>query len=359
MRNENLLIFRIGHLGDTVVALPALWALRDAFPNSKLTLLTNLDVRNPHFISPRDVLPEKGLVDEWLTYPTNHGVVASAAGFIKLSLELRIRKFSAVIYLMPRIRTSAQINRDVRFFEFSGIRKIFGTEYLLQNNLDAEIPKPTPSVETESDFLLHLLENEGLIEKDTVRKTDLLLTDEEISMARERFKEAATIGLTDRKLIAVAPGSKWDSKIWSEGRYAEVMARLIREFGCYPIIFGGSEDREKGERLVAGWKTGLNAAGILNIRESAALLRDCRFYLGNDTGTMHLAAAVGTPCVAVFAAIDWKGRWSPFGDKNYIFRKSVECEGCLTADCFNKHKCLDLIEIDEVHEACARILATH
>ncbi|MEO6052092.1 MAG: glycosyltransferase family 9 protein [Pyrinomonadaceae bacterium] len=355
---ENFLIFRIGHLGDTVVALPALWALRESFPDAKLTLLTNLDTRNPHYISPREVLPEKGLVDDWLTYPTNLGVVASAAGFLKLSFELRKRKFNGVIYLMPRIRTSAQIDRDIRYFNFSGIRKLFGAEYFKQNSLDAEIPKPTPIVDSEADFLLNLLASEGLIEKDTIPQTDLLLTDEEISTAREAFNGAATIGLTDRKLIAVAPGSKWDSKIWSESRYVEVMARLIREFGCYPIIFGGSEDREKGERLIAGWKTGLNAAGILNIRESAALLRDCQVYLGNDTGTMHLAAAVGTPCVAIFAAVDWKGRWLPFGDNNHIFRKTVECEGCHTADCFNKHKCLHLIEIDEVHEACTRVLAT-
>ena len=179
------------------------------------------------------------------------------------------------------------------------------------------------------------------------------------SRSMPRPARAAGMGINDRKLVAVAPGSKWASKIWSETRYAEVVNRLIKDFGCYPVIFGGSEDRKKGKRLITGWETGMNAAGILSIRESAALLKDCTLYLGNDTGTMHLAAAVGTPCVAIFAAIDWRGRWQPFGNVHSIFRKSVECEGCFTANCFNNHKCLDLIEIDEVHAACARILTTH
>ena len=118
-------------------------------------------------------------------------------------------------------------------------------------------------------------------------------------------------------------------------------------------IFGGAEDREKGDRLIARCKNGVNAAGSLSVRESAALLQDCTLYLGNDTGTMHLAAAVGTPCVAIFAAIDWVGKWTPFGDNNRVFRKSVECEGCHTPTCFNNHKCLDLVTVDEVYAACA------
>jgi ADP-heptose:LPS heptosyltransferase len=79
-------------------------------------------------------------------------------------------------------------------------------------------------------------------------------------------------------------------------------------------------------------------------------------YLGNDTGTMHLAASVGTPCVAIFSALDLIGRWHPFGTENEVFRRSVECEGCFSPTCFNKNKCLDLISAGEVYEACVRIL---
>ena len=353
---ENVLIFRIGHLGDTVVALPALWAIREAFPNTRVTLLTNIDLKNPHYVSPRDVLPEKGIVDEWIAYPTNLGSAERAFAFLRLSLELRSRKFDTVIYLMPRIRTSRQIDRDIGFFRFSGIQRVIGAEYLRQNSLTMQMPLPTSAIESESDFLLKLLASEGIPVDGPNLRTDMLLNDTEVSSAKKWIVKVAKTDNKGRKLIAVAPGSKWKSKIWEEQRYADVVERLIAENNCYPVIFGGDEDREIGERLLAGWKIGANAAGALTIRESAALLKDCCLYLGNDTGTMHLAAAVGTPCVAIFAAIDWRGRWVPFGDGNLIFRKTVECEGCHTPDCFNQHKCLDLVNTNEVYEACDQIV---
>lgn len=352
---RNILIFRIGHLGDTLVALPALWAIRNAFPDARLTLLSNVDTRNPHYLSAKNVLPQTGLIDDWISYPTGMTKVGSAAAFTRLSLDLRRRKFDAAIYLMPRIRTSEQIDRDVLFFKLSGVRKVIGTAYLRQNSLSLTIPKPTPVVEPESEYLLKCLSFEGMPIGD-ISASELLLTKDEISSAEGWFESHTPKNLREKALIAVAPGSKWESKIWSEERFSDVVGRLIADNSCYPIIFGGAEDREKGKRLIAKWKSGANAAGELSIRESAALLRNCQLYLGNDTGTMHLAAAVGTPCVAIFAAVDWKGRWLPSGDRNHIFRKTVECEGCHTPDCFNHKKCLDLIETDEVYSVCVATL---
>jgi ADP-heptose:LPS heptosyltransferase len=156
--------------------------------------------------------------------------------------------------------------------------------------------------------------------------------------------------------IAVAPGSKWDSKIWDEGRYAEVVSRLITKFDVSPVIFGGPEDRDKGARLISRWGRGANAAGELNVRRAAAGLADCALYLGNDTGTMHLAAAVGTPCVAIFSAVDWAGRFEPVGDQHILFRRTVECEGCHSPICLTDRRCLDLIDAEGVYNACVEVL---
>lgn len=355
MQIDRLLIFRIGHLGDTVVALPALWALRNAFPNAQIALLSNADVKNPHYISPEQVLPREGLVDEFIGYPTNLGKAATAAATLGLAARLRTKQFDAVAYLMPRSRSLRQIERDEKFFRLAGIGKILGVEHLKQTRLTEEIPIPTPTVEPEVRHLLQCLIADGLID-DPHFSSDLLLNSLEVDRSREWLQKATGRSPNDLKLVAIAPGSKWESKVWPEQRFAEVVQRLIAEFDVFPVIFGGAEDREKGDRLIAEWERGANAAGELSVRESAALLKDCDMYLGNDTGTMHLAAAVGTPCVAVFAAIDWVGKWTPFGDNNRVFRKSVECEGCHTPMCFNNHKCLDLVTVDEVYAACAEIL---
>jgi ADP-heptose:LPS heptosyltransferase len=79
-------------------------------------------------------------------------------------------------------------------------------------------------------------------------------------------------------------------------------------------------------------------------------------YLGADTGTMHLAAAVGKPCAGVFAATDYDGRWTPFGHSHKIFRERVECEVCFAPKCFNQRKCLNLITPEAVFAGCAEIL---
>ena len=273
------------------------------------------------------MLPREGLIDEFIAYPTNLGKAALVAATIKLAAQLRRKKFDAVVYLMPRARSLAQIARDERFFRLAGIEKIYGAQHLKETRLAETIPIPTPTVESEAVHLLECLTADGLTDV-SQSKTDLLLSDDETNAARKWFQSVTGRLPDDLKLIGIAPGSKWESKIWPEERFAEIVQRLIAELGVFPVIFGGDEDREKGDRLIAGWKQGANAAGQLSVRESAAMLQDCRLYVGNDTGTMHLAAAVGTPCVAVFAAIDWVGKWTPFGDNNRVFRKSVECEGC-------------------------------
>jgi heptosyltransferase-2 len=80
-----------------------------------------------------------------------------------------------------------------------------------------------------------------------------------------------------KRLIGVAPGSKWESKIWSEERFYKVIERLIAEKNVFPVVFGGREDREKGNRLINRWGIGANAAGELDIDRRRRLLRNVSF----------------------------------------------------------------------------------
>src|SRR5437762_363249 len=314
---KKILVFRIGHLGDTIVALPAFWALRDAFPNANISLLSNYDPDNPDYVTGRNVLPDNGLFDGWLTYPSSIGSMRTLYARLKLLAKIRREKFDAVVYLMTRNRTPRQIARDVRFFRLAGINSIFGVDNLKRNLFVSPIPVPTPEVTSEADFLIECLEADGV--PVTNRTHDLALTDTEKSFAEKWLSNNVDENFGPR--VAVAPGSKWESKVWSEERFAAVISKLIDRFGIYPIVFGDAGDREAGNRLLRKWGTGVNAAGELTVRQSAALLERCDLYVGNDTGVMHLAGAVGTPCVAIFAAVDWIGRWKPFGESNRFFRK--------------------------------------
>lgn len=348
---NRILVYRIGSIGDTLVALPSFWAIRKAFPNAHIAYFTNGATDNPDDLIAKKVLPE-GIFDEYLVYPNDF--VKASAGLI---FKLREKKFDALFYLMTRNRGYYRVKRDLLFFRLAGIKKIFGAGYLLENLLTMAPEKPVRTVESELEYLLKCLyfENLDLPPVDDL-KPDLKLTRDELKKAHEWLETHCRAAWREKRLIAVMAGTNWSSKIWAEENYIEIVSRLIKEKNVFPIVFGGKNDREQGDRFLETWKTGANAAGELGIRGDAGLLQECNLYLGTDTGTMHLAGSMGVPCAAVFAAIDYVGRWTPYGSGHKIFRERVECEGCFAPVCFNNHKCLNLISPDRVYQACVEIL---
>lgn len=352
---KNILVNRSGHLGDTLVTLPAFWEIRRRFPKAKLTLLTNIDGKNKNYITPQNILPDEGLFDNYLGYDNSAEGLGKIKVFAELFLKLKTGRFDCLYYLSSRTRTDAQIDRDLKFFRLAGIKNIFGAEYLKKNQLNFTESRPLPVVEPEYDFLLKSIDD-GKQAFESEPDFDLKLREAELNFAEEWLKKNCGSDFANKKLVAIAPGSKWSSKLWFEQNYLKTLEKLIEEFDIFPIIFGGREDFETGQRLLSNLRNGANAAGSFSIRESAAALAKCRLYLGNDTGTMHLASAVKTPCVTIFAATDYQGRWYPHGKDNRIIRKTVECEGCHTPECFNEHLCLKLVSVDEVFEACKKII---
>jgi ADP-heptose:LPS heptosyltransferase len=160
-------------------------------------------------------------------------------------------------------------------------------------------------------------------------------------------------------LLAVGPGSKMPAKIWPAARFAELGIRIKKVFPRLQlIVLGGKESVAVGRELCAAW--GANAysfAGQLSLYGSAAILEHCIAYVGNDTGTMHLAAMMGTPCVAIFSARDSPGRWDPHGKGHLVLRHEVECAGCLLDVCAEfDNQCLKLVPVDEVLAAVRGIV---
>lgn len=349
---RRILIFRIGELGDSLIALPAISAVRRQFPRAHIAMLSNLNTQARH-VTPDEILP-KGLIDEWLTYPSPE---SGTNLFDKLALlrTLRTSRYDAVVYLAPRVRSTSAARRDLLFFRLSGIRRalaVDGFESLLKNRRNT----PLPLVTHEADHLLGRLRRSG-IEVPGSAQFDLALTESEISTASE-WIQANVDSPPLFSLVGVGPGSKWPSKVWPEENYARVGQRLFCDgHQAYPIIFGGPADQALGDRLLKAWGRGANAAGTLSPRQAAAALAFCTLYVGNDTGTMHVAAAVGTRCVSIMSAQDWPGRWSPYGKGHTVLRKHVPCEGCQLKVCEREGlRCLTEISVEEVLNACLQIL---
>jgi ADP-heptose:LPS heptosyltransferase len=349
---HRILVYRLGHLGDTLIALPSLAVIRRTFPNAHITLLSNY-YSPVERVAPEHVIPD-GLIDEWLTYESSD-TGGKAIEMARLLVRLRRKAFDTLVYLAPRIRSERDVRRDLLFFRSAGLKQVIG-----DRGFEPMPPRSEgrlPAVSHEADHLLRRLSLSGI----RVAGPGEAIIDLELNVKEHREAEQwLDEHVPDRcsqTCVGFGPGSKWPSKVWPEDRFAAVGERLIDARNIFPIVFGGPEDRAPGERLLAHWGRGANAAGRLSVRLAAAALSHCELYVGNDTGTMHLAAAVNTRCVVLMSALDWPGHWNPYGDGHVVLRRSVPCEGCLLQVCDKEGmRCLKEIGVEEVVSACEALL---
>ncbi|HLK11190.1 MAG TPA: glycosyltransferase family 9 protein [Candidatus Binatia bacterium] len=352
-----MLIYHIGALGDTLMAAPSFWALRSLWPHAHFTLLTKRQ-RFENVIPGHSLFEGTGMFGDVLFYPGSPDgshTPAERLGQLALLVQLRRRAFDALIYLAPSARSPRQVTRDERFFRLGGIRRRIGFARFPLPPSRRQLP--LPRVPSEAQLLLDRLRAAGLpMPELSNARFDLALTSADCAASR-KWIDAQEPDDGGRQWLAIGPGSKMPAKRWPLDRFAQVAERLIDEFDVWPVTFGGAEDREDCNALLRSVGRGYNAAGAMAPRVAAATLRRCALYVGNDTGTMHLAASEGVPCVAVFSARDFPGKWEPVGAAHRILRRRPICEGCMLERCqVEQMRCLNDIDVEAVIEASRALL---
>jgi ADP-heptose:LPS heptosyltransferase len=157
--------------------------------------------------------------------------------------------------------------------------------------------------------------------------------------------------------VAVSVGTKVQAKDWGAENWRALLGEMAKSMpGRALLLVGAAEESAASEYAATEWRAGggavVNLCGRLNPRESAAALERAELFVGHDSGPMHLAAAVGTPCVAVFAARNIPRQWFPVGRQHRVVYHWVECAGCGLETCVEERKrCLTAITVDEVMEA--------
>src|SRR5262249_51526476 len=131
LSGERMLVFRTGQLGDMIVSLPAMWAIRRQWPRARLTLLCDTHPGH-HYVPGPDIFRGAGLFDDFEQYevPGENSAPWQRA-FKKLALLLRLRtgKFQTLFYLAPSIRSPDSVRRDRRFFRAAGVKRFFGMDH--------------------------------------------------------------------------------------------------------------------------------------------------------------------------------------------------------------------------------------
>lgn len=342
---DKVLIYLFGSLGDTIMAVPALRAVQRHFQNAELALLQN--VQSGNVVTASEVIPD-GLVGRYLSYSSEMAGGAKLRGFYQLWRELRRERFSAVVYLVISERPPRAVFRDKVFFRSCGIRDLIGFHALSKDQLypvdNARRPGKT---ESEAIRKLNRLKGDGIeiLPGKDLRLPFLTFSPDELAPIESWLAERRTD--MSSQLIAIAPGCKTRSNIWPLGNFIEIGKRLIASGNCEIIVIGGKAEVELGEKMTAAWKEGINAAGDFSVRQSAALLSLCDAYIGLDTGTTHLAAAVGTRCFSIYGERNNPGHWFPAGAGHTLISHPVKCSGCRLFECpVPDHPCMTGISVE-------------
>ena len=344
---RRVLIYRLGSLGDTVVALPCYHLLARLFPHAERRQLTNFPV-NAKAPASAAVLGESGLVQGYMRYTVGTRHLGEL-----LWLAWRIRRFNPdlLIYLMA-LRDPASIRRDQLFFRLAGVKRIVGLP--VGDDLNRRLNPGTGLYESEALRLGRSIAELGDVEAEKRENWDLRLT------AAERQTAATALGsLAGRPLIVCGPATKMQAKDWERDNWRELVGRMQASYPEHGLaLVGASHDAEFSEYAAQRW-TGpkVNLCGTISPRETAAVMEHAQVFLGPDSGPMHLAASVGVPCVIAFSAHGLPGVWFPNGNQHQIVYHQPECFNCGLETCIVKQKkCMRSITVDEMERAVARVL---
>lgn len=306
--NSTVLIFRIGSLGDTVVALPCFHQIARSFPNSRRIVIT--DSPSSQKVAPvESVLGDSGLIHGSIYFPPPPRRVRDF-----LAVRNNIRQTGAATLVYVADRQFYATTRDIWFFRRCGIRQIIGAP--LRRQLRCLRTDPvTGDTEREAERLARCLTPLGPIDLDDPAMWDLRLRPAEL-----RAADTALAAIEGCEFIAISLGGKEAGKDWGNENWVRLLRMISGRLARFGVVFIGSEDEFARCAALAGNWPGptLNLCGRLTPRQSAAAMRHAKFFLGHDCGPMHLAAAVGVPCVAMFGPINMPKWWHPIGAHHRI-----------------------------------------
>jgi heptosyltransferase-3 len=344
---KRVLIYRLGSLGDTVIALPSLHLVERTFPSARRVLLTNMQayINAPAAFA---VLNGSGLVHDSIDYPFGTRSLRQLASVWWKIVRYRPR---VVVYLMPK-RGEGSLERDKWFFRLCGARQVVGLPIgdLAESTYDPQ----TQLWEHEGARLLRCLSSLGDSRFDDLASWDLRLTSEEEQKARDVLAP-----LAGHPLIACGPGTKMQAKDWGRENWRALLTNLAAKLPQHGLVLVGAKlDAEVSDYVSSEWQGPVvNLCGLLSPRETAAVLKHTELFLGPDSGPMHLAAAYGVPCAIAFASLDRPGRWFPAGKMHRPIYHQVDCQNCRLTVCIEqKKKCILSIGVNEMLEASLQLL---
>jgi heptosyltransferase-1 len=333
---KRILIVKLSALGDVVMTLPALKALKAAWPEAKIDwlvepasgeLLADHQDINLLLVTPRSSAKK--------LFKSLHPLKAMALwrNFFK---TLRKVRYDAVLDFQGLFKSALNVKlaRSPRKIGFAGGRELSSLP----------LTEKLPPYDPERHALLRYLDLAAHL---GAKPPEGWADKPYFDPRQEAYNKAETLlgPIGKANFIALSPGTRWITKTWPLANW-EALVKLLIKADQFPVIVGGPAEREAGELLA---KSGaLSLAAMTSLKVLAAVLAKAKMLITPDSGPMHLAAAVGTPGLALFGPTR-PCRTGPFGNLFEILTPEIDCLGCLKRQCpKSPHNCLALITPEKV-----------
>jgi heptosyltransferase-2 len=326
-------------LGDAVMSLPAIRAIRGVFPQAHLAVVAKPWVA--------DLYAREKSIDRVIPYTAK--TFGDKRAF---AARLRRERVDGAI-LLQNAFDAALMAWMAGIPERIGYRRD-GRGFLLTRAIP--VPEPGDIPRHERFYYLELLRRAGMLERfPTVPAIALDGADAARECGAQRLRE---MGI-HAPPVGISPGAAYgNAKRWLPERFAEVAARLGSAHETAVLVFGSAAERPLCEAVAAGIRAAgteaRNLAGETSLLEFIDLAAACRVFVTNDSGAMHIASALGVPTVAVFGATD-DSTTGPTALNARIVREHAECSPCLLRECPIDHRCMTRVTVDRVTQAAIAI----
>lgn len=339
---RSILIIRLDTIGDVLLSEPAISALRRRFPSARIDLITRG--------SGKALLEGNRHVDAHIVFDAPW--YANWRG-LRISWRRELRRTLACLRELRREKYDLAVElrgdyRDLLFAVATGARVVVGSSwrggrFLLDH--DAPVDLDAHRVE----LALTVAATAGADPRPAAPK--LYLNRLERALAQELLPEKRAI------YIAMHLGAGFPSKCLPVSTFADVAKELWTRWGASLIVLGGPEDRPIVDSFLGNLPfQPLDLAGKLTLKETAAVLERCRLFVGNDSGPMHMAAAVGTPVVAFFGPSEPRN-YRPYGVDYRIVEVDLDCRPCDHVHCVHDvNYCMTSISPERIIVACNELL---
>jgi heptosyltransferase II len=326
---NRILVRATNWLGDAVMSLPALRALRQCFPQAEIAILAKPWVA--------DLYRREPFCDRMIPYTAGTLAEKWSAG------RALVRENFDCAILFQNAFEAAAVAYLAGIPERIGYARD-GRSLLLTRAIP--VPRKGAIPRHERFYYLELLHRAGIL--DSLPENDCIRLDgapHARAAGLARFQELGMSG----GVVGISPGAAYGiAKRWLPERFAEAATTIARELDAAVAIFGSKDERSWCAAIAAAIPVPVhNFAGETTLAEYIDLAAACRVYLTNDSGGMHVASALGVPTVAIFGATDDIAT-GPTGPLARVVREPVDCSPCLKRECPIDHRCMTRVSADRV-----------